>query len=78
MSHRQLAELGNALMDFIDGPHCTIIDPRREGNPQSLRAKACSLVARFEKLGRDRDSVSVAVSGLSFISAHSIYGPDGA
>jgi hypothetical protein len=53
-------------MDFIDGPHYTIIDPRREGDPQALRAKARSLVDRFEKLGRDRDSVFVAVSGLFF------------
>jgi len=51
-------------MEFIDGPHCTIIDPRQEGDAQALRAKARSLVARFEKLGRDRGKVLVAVSGI--------------
>ncbi|KAI0251520.1 hypothetical protein BJV78DRAFT_424457 [Lactifluus subvellereus] len=57
-----LAELGNAIMDFIDGPHCTIVDPRQHGDPQALQAKARSLVARFEKLGRDRGKVLVAIS----------------
>ena len=53
-------------MDFIDGPHCTIVDPRQDGDPQALRTKARSLIARFEKLGRDRGKVLVAVSGICY------------
>ncbi|KAH9975701.1 hypothetical protein BGW80DRAFT_60340 [Lactifluus volemus] len=51
-------------MEFIDGSHCTIIDPCQEGDAHALRAKARSLVARFEKLGQGRDKIMVAVSGI--------------
>jgi len=58
-----LAELGNALLEFVDGTHCTILDPREHSDdPCVLLAKARSLVARFEKLGRDRRTIMVAVS----------------
>lgn len=63
-SHK-LAELGDALMNLVEGPHCTIIDPHIDGNARALRSKAQSLVARFEKLGRSRDTLMVAVSTLA-------------
>ncbi|KAI0265304.1 hypothetical protein BC834DRAFT_1041779 [Gloeopeniophorella convolvens] len=56
-----LAEIGSALMDFVDGPHCTVVDPRCDGDPAALCAKARSLVARFEALGHDRGSLLLAV-----------------
>ena len=49
-------------MNFVDGPHCTILDARNDGDPDALCNKARSLVARFEKLGRSRDMLMVAVS----------------
>ncbi len=49
-------------MNFVDGPHCTIIDARKDGDPDALCNKARSLIARFEKLGRSRDMLLVAVS----------------
>lgn len=48
-------------MNFVDGPHCTIVDAR-DDDPDALCNKARSLVARFEKLGRSRDMLMVAVS----------------
>ena len=63
-----MAELGNALLEFVDGTHCTILDPRKhsddddDDDPCVLQAKTRSLVARFEKLGRDRRTIMVAVS----------------
>ncbi|KAH8977850.1 hypothetical protein EDB86DRAFT_2997916 [Lactarius hatsudake] len=57
-----LAELGNALLEFVDGAHCTIVDPREHSDdPCVLLAKARSLIARFERLGRDRDTIMVAI-----------------
>ncbi|KAI9507114.1 hypothetical protein F5148DRAFT_159889 [Russula earlei] len=56
-----LAELGDALMNFVDGPHCTAVDPRDNDDPRTIRKKARSLVARFEKLGRSRDMLMVAI-----------------
>lgn len=57
-----LAELGNALLEFVDGTHCTILDPREHSDdPCVLLAKARSLIARFERLGRDRDTIMVAI-----------------
>ncbi|KAH9955409.1 hypothetical protein BC827DRAFT_874468 [Russula dissimulans] len=56
-----LAELGDALMNFVEGPHCTVVDPRVAADPHALRAKARSLIARFEKLGRGRDVLMVAI-----------------
>lgn len=62
MLEQFLAELGNALLEFVDGTHCTILDPRKHSDdPRALRAKARSLVARFEKLGRDRGTIMVAI-----------------
>ena len=58
----QLAELGDALMNFVEGPHCTLLDPHTDGDPDAIRSKARSLVARFEKLGRSKDMLMVAVS----------------
>lgn len=49
-------------MNFVDGPHCTIVDACNDGDPDALCNKARSLVARFEKLGRSRDMLMVAVS----------------
>ena len=49
-------------MNFVDGPHCTVLDARDDGDPDALCNKARSLVARFEKLGRSRDMLMVAVS----------------
>jgi hypothetical protein len=49
-------------MNFVDGPHCTILDARNDGDPDALCNNARSLVARFEKLGRSRDMLMVAVS----------------
>ncbi len=49
-------------MNFVDGPHCTIVDARKDGDPGALCNKARSLVARFEKLGRSKDTLMVAVS----------------
>jgi hypothetical protein len=49
-------------MNFVEGPHCTIVDARNDGDPDALCNKARSLVARFEKLGRSRDMLMVAVS----------------
>ena len=49
-------------MNFVKGPHCTIVDPRNDGDPDAIRTKARSLVARFEKLGRSKDMLMVAVS----------------
>ncbi|KAH9034359.1 hypothetical protein EDB83DRAFT_2525167 [Lactarius deliciosus] len=57
-----LAELGNALLEFVDGTHCTILDPREHSDdPCVFLAKARSLIARFERLGRDRDTIMVAI-----------------
>ncbi|KAI9452044.1 hypothetical protein BJY52DRAFT_1294837 [Lactarius psammicola] len=57
-----LAELGSALLEFVDGMHCTVLDPREHSDdPFVLLAKARSLVARFEKLGRDRCTIIVSV-----------------
>ncbi|KAF8265671.1 hypothetical protein EI94DRAFT_1702315 [Lactarius quietus] len=57
-----LAELGNALLEFVGGTHYTILDPRKySDDPSVLVAKARSLVARFEKLGRDRRTIIVAI-----------------
>jgi len=61
-SNCQLAELGDALMNLVEGPHCTMIDPRLDGDARAIRTKARSLVTRFEKLGRRRDALMVAVS----------------
>lgn len=49
-------------MNFVDGPHCTVVDARMDGDPDALCNKARSLIARFEKLGRSRDMLMVAVS----------------
>jgi len=49
-------------MNFVEGPHCTVVDPRIAANPHALREKARSLISRFEKLGRSRDMLIVAVS----------------
>jgi hypothetical protein len=51
-------------MNFVQGPHCTVVDPRKDSDAHALRAKARSLVARFEKLGRNRDMLVVAVSSI--------------
>src|SRR5579863_3690874 len=51
-------------MNLVEGPHCTIVDPRLDGDARTIRAKARSLVTRFEKLGRSRDTLMVAVSFL--------------
>jgi len=48
-------------MNLVEGPHCVTIDPRIDGDPHALRAKARSLVARFEKLGRSRDTLMVGI-----------------
>ncbi|KAI9438074.1 hypothetical protein H4582DRAFT_233318 [Lactarius indigo] len=57
-----LAELGSALLEFVDGTHCTVLDPREHsGDHYVLLAKARSLIARFEKLGRDRSTIMVAI-----------------
>ncbi|KAH9983377.1 hypothetical protein BJV74DRAFT_886819 [Russula compacta] len=56
-----LAELGDAQMNFVEGAHCTIVDPRMADDSHAIRAKARSLVARFEKLGRSRDMLMVAI-----------------
>ncbi|KAH9046640.1 hypothetical protein EDB84DRAFT_1465825 [Lactarius hengduanensis] len=57
-----LAELGNAVLEFVDGTHCTILDPREHSDdPCVLLAKARSLIARFERLGRGRDTIMVAI-----------------
>lgn len=53
-------------MNLVEGPHCVTIDPRIDGDPHALRAKARSLVTRFEKLGRSRDTLMVGVSWLRF------------
>lgn len=58
----KLVELGDALMNLVEGPHTTMIDTRIDGDPHALRAKARSLVTRFEKLGRSRDTLMVGVS----------------
>jgi hypothetical protein len=49
-------------MNFVEGPHCTLLDPHTDGDPDAIRSKARSLVARFEKLGRSKDMLMVAVS----------------
>jgi hypothetical protein len=49
-------------MNLVEGPHCTMIDPRLDGDARAIRKKARSLVTRFEKLGRSRDALMVAVS----------------
>jgi len=58
----KLVELGDALMNLVEGPHCTVVDPRIDGDAHALQTKARSLVTRFEKLGRSRDTLMVAVS----------------
>lgn len=58
----QLAELGNGLMDLVKGPHITYIDVRQHTSAESIQRYAKSLVARFEKLGRDRSTFLVSVS----------------
>jgi hypothetical protein len=58
----KLAELGDALMNLVEGPHCTTIDPHLDGDARAIQRKARSLVTRFEKLGRSRDALMVAVS----------------
>lgn len=57
-----LGELGNALLEFVPGMHCTILDPRKYcDDPCVLVAKARSLITRFEMLGRDRRTIMVAI-----------------
>lgn len=60
-------------MNFVEGPHCTLLDPHTDGDPDAIRSKARSLVARFEKLGRSKDMLMVAVSHAS--SPHDV--PEG-
>lgn len=63
-------------MNFVEGPHCTLLDPHTDGDPDAIRSKARSLVARFEKLGRSKDMLMVAVSPLAMhASPHDV--PEG-
>ncbi|KAI0061067.1 aldolase [Artomyces pyxidatus] len=48
-------------MDFVDGPHITFVDPRLNTDEAAMVAQARSLVARFEKLGRDRHALIVTI-----------------
>jgi hypothetical protein len=72
----KLVELGDALMNLVEGPHCTIVDPRIDSDPHALRTKARSLVTRFEKLGRSRDTLMVAVSWLFTPPRHALRSSD--
>jgi hypothetical protein len=72
----KLVELGDALMNLVEGPHCTIVDPRIDSDAHALRTKARSLVTRFEKLGRSRDTLMVAVSWLFTPPRHALRSSD--
>ncbi|TFY82534.1 hypothetical protein EWM64_g1479, partial [Hericium alpestre] len=54
------AELGNALTDFVAGPHITFVDPREHWNVESMRQHANGLVSRLEKLGRHKRNIIVS------------------
>ncbi|KAA1474621.1 hypothetical protein DENSPDRAFT_873505 [Dentipellis sp. KUC8613] len=49
-----LAELGNALMEFVDGNHVTFVDYR-------LYNDATEMQSKFERLGRNKCSIVVSI-----------------
>ncbi|KII91837.1 hypothetical protein PLICRDRAFT_523228 [Plicaturopsis crispa FD-325 SS-3] len=56
-----LVELGIAMMDRVDGPHFTTIDPRCHFSPESVTDSAIRLAERFEANGVPRHRVVVSI-----------------
>jgi hypothetical protein len=58
----QLFGLGNAMLDRVEGPHLTFVDPRRHNNRPGMIHNARRLVSLFEGKGIDRSQIVVSVS----------------
>lgn len=58
---RFLFELGNIILYRVDGPHFTIVDPRKHNDTSSMVRNAQRLVSLFEENGIRRSKVVVSI-----------------
>ncbi|KAF8064921.1 hypothetical protein FPV67DRAFT_160975 [Lyophyllum atratum] len=58
---RFLFELGNIILYRVDGPHFTIVDPRKHNDASSMVRIAQRLVSLFEEKGIRRDKVIISI-----------------
>lgn len=54
-------ELGAALMDHVEGPHFTFVDPRLYSDTSAMVAQARRLITLFESKDVDRGRIIVSV-----------------
>ncbi|GLB39615.1 putative transaldolase is important for the balance of metabolites in the pentose-phosphate pathway [Lyophyllum shimeji] len=62
---RFLFELGNIIMYRVDGPHFTMVDPRRHNDASSMVRNAQRLVSLFEEKDIRRSKVVVSIPATS-------------
>ena len=60
----QLVELGVSMLERVEGPHYTFIDPRYHEDTPSMVRQAVRLVRLFVEKGIGRDRIVVTVSRL--------------
>ena len=55
-------ELGHVIMERVEGPHLTFVDPRRYNNKCAMVKNARRLVSLFKEKGIQGSRVIVSVS----------------
>jgi len=63
---RFLFELGNIILYRVDGPHFTIVDPRKHNDASLMVRNAQRLVSLFEEKDIERSKVVVSVRMYTF------------
>ncbi|KAI0922645.1 hypothetical protein AcV5_009562 [Taiwanofungus camphoratus] len=58
---RYVVELGAALMDHVEGPHFTFVDPRLYSDTSAMVAQARRLITLFESKDVDRGRIIVSI-----------------
>ncbi|CDO68603.1 hypothetical protein BN946_scf184996.g34 [Trametes cinnabarina] len=56
-----LVELGASMLDRVEGPHYTFVDPRLHDNPGAMAKYAMKLVKLFAEKGYGRDRIVVTI-----------------